>query len=46
MLFSCFVDDLVDSLNWMAPERLLGGPVKKSGDMYALAMLLYEVRVA
>lgn len=29
----------------MAPERLLGGSLKKPCDMYAFGMTLYEVRL-
>lgn len=29
--------------NWMAPERLLGGSVQKSSDIYAFGMTVYEV---
>ena len=34
---------IVGSRNWMAPERLLGGSLKKPCDIYALGMTLYEV---
>lgn len=34
---------IVGSRHWMAPERLLGGSLKKSCDIYAFAMTLYEV---
>lgn len=33
------------SANWMAPERLLGGLLKKPCDIYAFAMTLYEIYV-
>jgi serine/threonine protein kinase len=32
------------SRNWMAPERLLGGSVQKSSDIYAFGMTVYEVQ--
>ena len=32
------------SCNWMAPEQLLGGLLKKPCDIYALGMTIYEVR--
>ena len=31
------------SRNWMAPEQLLGGLLKKPCDIYALGMTIYEV---
>lgn len=34
---------IVGSRCWMAPERLLGGSLKKPCDIYAFAMTLYEV---
>jgi hypothetical protein len=34
---------IVGSRYWMAPERLLGGSLKKPCDIYAFAMTLYEV---
>jgi serine/threonine protein kinase len=34
---------IVGSRSWMAPERLLGGSLKKPCDIYAFAMTLYEV---
>lgn len=34
---------IVGSRYWMAPERLLGGPLTKPCDIYAFAMTLYEV---
>lgn len=37
--------DLFGSLNWMAPEILLGWSAGKESDIYALAMVLYEVSV-
>jgi serine/threonine protein kinase len=33
----------VGSRNWMAPEQLLGGLLKKPCDIYALGMTIYEV---
>lgn len=33
---------IVGSRNWMAPERLLGGILKKPSDIYALGMTIYE----
>ena len=29
--------------NWMAPEQLMGGQLKKPCDIYAFGMTLYEV---
>jgi serine/threonine protein kinase len=52
---SCIVADITDqtsvsnsnivegSRNWMAPERLQGGSLTKSTDIYALGMVIYEV---
>jgi len=34
---------IIGSRNWMAPERLLGGSLKKPCDIYAFGMTLYEV---
>ena len=34
---------IVGSLNWMAPELLLGRMLKKPCDIYALGMTIYEV---
>jgi serine/threonine protein kinase len=31
------------SRNWMSPERLKGGSVKKPSDIYAFGMVVYEV---
>ena len=31
------------SRNWMAPERLKGGTLRKPCDMYAFGMVIYEV---
>lgn len=30
--------------NWMAPERLKGGSIKKPADIYAFGMVVYEVK--
>lgn len=38
------VENIVGSRNWMSPERLLGGALKKPSDIYALGMTIYEVR--
>lgn len=32
------------SRNWMAPERLITGSLKKPCDIYAFGMTIYEVR--
>jgi serine/threonine protein kinase len=37
-------ESIVGSRNWMAPERLLGGTLKKPSDIYALGMTIFEVR--
>ena len=37
--------NIVGSRNWMAPELLLGSSLKKSCDIYAFGMTLYEVSV-
>ena len=34
---------VVGSRNWMAPERLLGGSLRKPCDIYAFGMTLHEV---
>src|SRR5882762_11916507 len=34
---------LMGSRNWMAPERLMGGSLKKPCDIYAFGMTLHEV---
>jgi serine/threonine protein kinase len=31
--------------NWMAPERLKGGSIKKPADIYAFGMVVYEVKL-
>src|ERR1700691_4400385 len=36
---------IIRSRNWMAPEQLLGKPLKKPCDIYAFGMTLYEVRL-
>ncbi|KIM78163.1 hypothetical protein PILCRDRAFT_42654, partial [Piloderma croceum F 1598] len=36
-------ESIVGSRNWMAPEQLLGGLLKKPCDIYALGMTIYEV---
>jgi len=35
--------DIVGSRSWMAPERLLGGSLKKPCNIYAFGMTLHEV---
>jgi serine/threonine protein kinase len=35
--------EIIGSRNWMAPERLLGGKLRKPSDIYALGMTIYEV---
>ena len=37
---------IVGSRNWMAPERLRGGSLRKPSDIYSFGMTLYEVGVA
>jgi serine/threonine protein kinase len=34
---------IIGSRNWMAPELLLGGSLKKPSDIYAFGMTIYEV---
>ena len=34
---------IVGSRNWMAPERLMGGSLRKPCDIYAFGMTLFEV---
>ena len=34
---------IMGTRNWMAPERLTGGSLKKPCDIYAFGMTLYEV---
>jgi serine/threonine protein kinase len=34
---------VVGSLNWMAPEQLLGASLRAPCDIYAFGMTLYEV---
>ena len=36
-------EGIIGSRNWMAPEQLLGGSLKKPCDVYAFGMTLYEV---
>ena len=35
----------VGSRNWMAPELLIGGQLRKPCDIYAFGMTTYEVRL-
>ena len=37
---------IVGSRNWMSPEQLQGGLLKKSDDIYAFGMTLYEVSLS
>jgi serine/threonine protein kinase len=37
------MDGLMGSRNWISPERLLGGALKKPCDIYAFGMTLHEV---
>jgi len=41
------IDDseIIGSRNWMAPEQLLGGSLKKPSDLYAFGMTVYEVSI-
>ena len=34
---------VVGSRNWMPPERLLGGSLKRPCDIYSFGMTIYEV---
>jgi len=34
---------IVGSRNWMAPERIMGGSLKKPCDIYAFGMTIFEV---
>jgi serine/threonine protein kinase len=34
---------ITGSRNWMSPERLNGGMVRKPSDIYAFGMVIYEV---
>ena len=34
------------SRNWMAPETFKGGSLKKTSDIYAFGMVIYEVSVS
>jgi len=36
--------DILGTRNWMAPERLLGGPLREPGDIYSFGLTIYEVR--
>ena len=40
------VTSVVGSRNWMAPERLSGGALRKPCDVYAFGMVIYEVSSA
>jgi serine/threonine protein kinase len=35
--------NIAGSRNWMAPERLTGGILRKHCDVYAFGMVIYEV---
>jgi serine/threonine protein kinase len=35
---------VMGSRNWMAPERLMGGSLRKPSDIYAFGMVIFEVR--
>ncbi len=35
---------VMGSRNWMSPERLLGGALRRPVDVYAMGMTMYEVR--
>ncbi|KAF7982535.1 hypothetical protein HWV62_28162 [Athelia sp. TMB] len=37
------IASIVGSRNWMSPERILGGSLKKPSDVYAFGMTLFEV---
>lgn len=37
------VDPAAGSRNWMSPERLRGGVLKKPSDIYSFGMTLFEV---
>jgi len=34
---------ITGSRNWMSPERIKGGSVKKPSDIYAFGMVIFEV---
>ena len=36
-------ESIIGSRNWMSPERLLRGTLKKPSDIYSLGMTIYEV---
>jgi len=36
---------IIGSRNWMSPERLTGGSVRKPSDIYAFGMIIYEVKL-
>jgi len=36
-------ESFVGTRNWMAPERLLGGTLKKPNDIYSLGMTIFEI---
>jgi serine/threonine protein kinase len=37
---------VMGSRNWMAPERLMGGSLKRPCDIYSFGMTIYEVSLA
>ena len=37
---------VIGSRNWMAPEKLLGGSLKKPCDIYAFGMTIFEVSLS
>jgi serine/threonine protein kinase len=36
---------IIGSRNWMAPERLMGGSVRKPLNIYAFGIIIYEVKL-
>ncbi|KZP06260.1 kinase-like protein [Athelia psychrophila] len=36
-------EEIYGSTNWMAPERLLGHPLRKPSDIYSFGMTIYEI---
>ena len=34
---------VVGSRNWMSPERLMGGSLRKPSDVYAFGLVIFEV---
>jgi serine/threonine protein kinase len=36
---------IAGSRNWMAPERLMGGSLKKPSDVYSFGLTTYEVGI-